>query len=126
MANLEYRFPDMREEADAIKRMSPSQVGKLRSEALSRIEHLNRICNDYFENMIESECYFCRHEGYGYYDLPEGWGFMNQGHIICTACQDKWEKRFGKRVEINKGEVEYEHSIPEDSSHRGQANFEFV
>ena len=54
---LQYKFPSRRVEVDAIKRMPPDRVQKLRDEAVARLEQLVASCDDYFENLVESHCY---------------------------------------------------------------------
>lgn len=125
---LTYKFPELREESDAIKRMHPSEVGQLENEILSRMKFIQRCIDDYWKNLIESYCDICAKVGYGYFDLPDNWGWEKHGNLLCTDCQDRYEKRFGEKPELNReGEIVYEHSsIPKDSTSGGQAAFEFV
>jgi len=128
MATLQYKLPSREVEAETIKNMSPKQVGKLRDDMMFRLGGLIDSCNDYFNNLIESDCHICAKFGYAYFDIPEGWGFLKDGELICNECVKRWKDRFGEEPNINrKGEIVYEHSsISKDTTHRRQANFEFV
>ena len=124
---LEYKFPKLREEADTIKQMQPDQVGRLKDIVAYRMKTLLSLCDDYFDNLIESHCDICAKTGYAYFDLPPEWGWISTGHLLCTDCIEKWTKKFGEPPELNrKGEIVYEHEFSKDSPHRGQADFGFV
>lgn len=124
---LTYKFPTLQEETDAIKRMQPSDVGELENEILSRMKFLQERIRDYWDNLIESYCSICEKFGYGYFDIPDDWGWAKTGHLMCTGCQARWEKRFGEKPELNReGEIVYEYErIPKDSTLGRQTNFEF-
>lgn len=131
MSKLTYRFPELKDEAAAIKQMSPEQVGDIKNTVVNRLEHLKRMCDDYFDNLIESDCYFCESTGYAYFDLPEGWGWLSPNdagtYLMCKECKERWELKHGTPPKLNReGEIKYEHSISEDSAHWRQADFEFV
>ena len=127
MSKLEYKFPNMEQEAEAIKLMSPEQVGQLKETTIRRLEILKAACEDYFDKLIESYCHICVSYGSAYMDIPKGWGYLKGGQLICDKCISNWEKKFNEKPEINtEGDIEYEFSVPKDSTHRGQANFEFV
>lgn len=99
---LQYKFPSRRVEVDAIKRMSPDRVQKLRDEAVARLEQLVASCDDYFENLVESHCYICDKYGYAYFDLPDKWGWLSDGTLICDECQRRWEERFNETPKVNR------------------------
>ena len=124
---LEYNFPDRKTEAEAIKQMSPDQVGKLRDEVKFRMEGLLASCDDYFKNLIESDCHICAKFGYAYFDIPPGWGFLKGGTLLCDDCIKRWTERYGAPDINREGEITYEYErIPEDSTHWRQADFKFV
>lgn len=107
---LQYKFPSRRAEVDAIKRMPPDRVQKLRDEAVARLEQLVASCDDYFENLVESHCYICNKYGYAYFDLPDKWGWLDDGTLVCDVCQEGWGKRFGDKPKVNRGVVGEERS----------------
>lgn len=125
---LEYKFPSLQDEVDAIKQMQPADVGELQNEIMHRMKFLQRCIDDYWENLIESYCSICEKFGYAYYDIPPNWGFVKGGYLLCTDCQDRWEKRFGERPEINReGEIVYEYEpVSENFAPGRQTAFEFV
>lgn len=99
---LQYKFPDRRQEAEAIKQMPPDRVGKLRDEIKFRLESLLASCDDYFENLVESYCDICGEYGYAYFKLPPGWGWLSDGTLICDECQRRWEERFNEAPKVNR------------------------
>lgn len=125
---LSYKFPDRKKEAEAIKYMHPDRVAKLRSEVTNRLQGILDSCDDYFDNLIESECTVCVGSGYAYFDIPPGWGWLSDaGHLLCDDCIKRWADKFGALPTTNReGEIEYEQSISEDSAHWRQADFKFI
>lgn len=125
---LQYKFPDRRQEAEAIKQMPPDRVGKLRDEIKFRLEGLLASCDDYFENLIESYCGVCEKFGYGYFDLPPEWGWLDNGLLLCDDCQNKWEKRFGTKPKAHRETeiVNDDSSVSKDTTLGRQTNFEFI
>lgn len=125
---LDYKFPKQQIERDTIKQMTPEQVSRLRDVVKHRMENLLESCNDYFDNLIESDCYICAKFGYAYFDIPDGWGYLKDGQLLCDGCITRWTEKFGEPPAINReGEIAYEHgTVSEDTSHRGQADFRLV
>lgn len=100
---LQYKFPNRQAEVDAIKRMPPDRVQKLRDEVVARLEQLVASCDDYFENLIESHCYICSKYGYAYFGLPDKWGWLDDGTLMCDDCQERWARRFGDKPNVSRG-----------------------
>lgn len=125
---LQYKLPSREDEDLAIKKMHPDQVGKLRDEIKFRLEGLLRSCDDYFDNLIESHCDLCSKTGYGYFDLPNDWGWKSgTGYLLCDECIKRWTKRFGAPETNREGEIVYEYgSVSKDTTFGRQTNFEFI
>ena len=102
--SLQYSFPTQQQEVEMIKKMSPDRVGKLRDEMKNRLEGLLALCDDYFDNLVESYCCICGKYGHAYFDLPDKWGWLDDGTLMCDICQERWVKRFGDKPNINRGE----------------------
>lgn len=123
---LEYSFPQRQAEIDTIRGMTPDQVGKLRDTVKFRMKRLLDTCDEYFDNLIESDCYICGALGHGYFDIPDSWGFINDT-LLCNKCIAKWTAKWGPPNINEERGIQYEHStIPEDSTHRGQADFRLI
>ena len=126
---LEYKLPDLGKDNELFRKMHPEDLYKMRNDIQNHLNLILAASQEALDNNIESCCDICASYGYAYMDLPTGWGWLDEGTLMCSKCINRWEERFGEKPHLNREmEIEYEQygSLSEDSAHRGQANFEFV
>lgn len=110
----------------------PNDITSLSLDELAAIKDKLRseltLVEEIIDHQVESVCRICESFGYAYEDIPAGWGWLyKEPALLCDKCIDRWTERFGAPKVHREGDIEYEYiGVPKDSTHWGQANFEFV
>jgi len=133
---MQYSLPDIRDEGAYIKSLHPDTIYYARDKIKHHYESVLRIMDDVLKNQWESECKICGTGDTGYKDIPEGWAYLADvsgtpysSVLLCGGCIGRWYERFDLPElsrEMELPDYEQISSVPEDTTHRGQANLGLV
>lgn len=93
---MEYKLPDLKDEAAYIKSLHPDAIAEAREKLQEHINSVVRVMDDVLEHQHESTCHICGELGYGYKDIPEDWAYIaDEGNtLLCNTCIGRWHERF--------------------------------
>jgi Zn-finger protein len=69
-----------------------------------QLTYHQKAIDKHLEGFITSNCYICDCPGYGYQDIPDGWGWLKSqaNCLLCDSCMNSWERKFNEKPNVYK------------------------